>query len=47
MPQAEKNTQAMLTGMLTSLGFKHIIVTFGTPSPAQAASPSPSTSPSH
>jgi Protein of unknown function (DUF4230) len=29
LPQAEKNTQAMLTGMLTSLGFKNITVTFG------------------
>jgi hypothetical protein len=40
VPEAEKNTQAMLTGMLTSLGFRHIIVTFGTP--AAAPSPSPS-----
>jgi hypothetical protein len=31
LPEAEKNTQQMLTGMLTSLGFKHITVTFGTP----------------
>jgi hypothetical protein len=29
LPEAEKNTQEMLTGMLTSLGFKNIIVTFG------------------
>ena len=34
VPEAEKNTQAMLTGMLTSLGFKHIIVTFGPQAPA-------------
>jgi hypothetical protein len=27
--QAQKNTQAMLTGMLTSLGFKQITVSFG------------------
>jgi hypothetical protein len=27
--QAQKNTQEMLTGMLTSLGFKQITVTFG------------------
>ena len=31
LPEAEKNTQAMLTGMLTSLGFRHVTVTFGTP----------------
>src|ERR1700683_2149668 len=31
LPEAEKNTQQMLTGMLTSLGFRHITVTFGTP----------------
>jgi hypothetical protein len=31
--QAQKNTQEMLTGMLTSLGFKNITVTFG-PVPA-------------
>jgi hypothetical protein len=27
--EAQKNTEEMLTGMLTSLGFKHITVTFG------------------
>jgi len=43
VPEAEKNTQAMLTGMLTSLGFKHIIVTFGPEAPA----PAPTASPSH
>ena len=43
VPEAEKNTQAMLTGMLTSLGFKHIIVTFG----PQAPAPTPTASPSH
>ncbi|MGH3154756.1 MAG: DUF4230 domain-containing protein [Streptosporangiaceae bacterium] len=31
LPEAEKNTQEMLTGMLTSLGFKHVTVTFGAP----------------
>jgi hypothetical protein len=29
LAQAQKNTAEMLTGMLTSLGFKHITVTFG------------------
>jgi hypothetical protein len=29
IPDAEKNTQQMLTSMLTSLGFQHITVTFG------------------
>jgi hypothetical protein len=29
LAQAQKNTGEMLTGMLTSLGFKHITVTFG------------------
>ena len=29
LAQAQKNTEEMLTGMLTSLGFKHITVTFG------------------
>src|ERR1700733_7886090 len=43
VPEAEKNTQAMLTGMLTSLGFKHIIVTFGPEAPA----PAPTAPPSH
>ena len=33
LAQAQKNTQEMLTGMLTSLGFKQITVTFG-PEPA-------------
>jgi Protein of unknown function (DUF4230) len=31
LPEAERNTQQMLTGMLTSLGFQHITVTFGAP----------------
>jgi hypothetical protein len=34
--QAQKNTQEMLTGMLTSLGFKQITVSFGEPSTAPA-----------
>jgi hypothetical protein len=42
LPQAEKNTQEMLTGMLTSLGFKNITVTFG-----DARAPTPAPSPSH
>src|SRR5579862_7267613 len=31
LSEAQKNTAEMLTGMLTSLGFKHITVTFGAP----------------
>jgi len=34
--QAQKNTEEMLTGMLTSLGFKQITVTFGEPSTVPA-----------
>jgi hypothetical protein len=30
LAEAERNTRAMLDGMLTSLGFKRITVTFGT-----------------
>jgi hypothetical protein len=30
LADAQKNTQGMLTGMLTSLGFQHVTVTFGT-----------------
>ncbi len=33
LTEAQKNTEGMLTGMLTSLGFQHVTVTFG----AQAA----------
>ena len=29
LADAQKNTEAMLTGMLTSLGFRHVTVTFG------------------
>jgi Protein of unknown function (DUF4230) len=29
LTEAQKNTQAMLDGMLTSLGFQHVTVTFG------------------
>ena len=29
LPEAQKNTAGMLTGMLTSLGFQHVTVTFG------------------
>jgi hypothetical protein len=28
VPEAEKNTQQMLQGMLTSLGFQHVTVRF-------------------
>jgi hypothetical protein len=31
LTEAQKNTQGMLTGMLTSLGFQHVIVTFVAP----------------
>ena len=31
LAQAQKNTAAMLDGMLTSLGFQHVTVTFGSP----------------
>jgi hypothetical protein len=34
LPEAEKNTQQMLTGMLTSLGFQHVTVTFGGAAPS-------------
>jgi Protein of unknown function (DUF4230) len=29
LAEAQKNTQVMLQGMLTSLGFQHVTVTFG------------------
>jgi Protein of unknown function (DUF4230) len=29
LTEAQKNTESMLTGMLTSLGFQHVTVTFG------------------
>jgi len=32
--EAERNTRGMLTGMLSSLGFKRITVNFGSPAPA-------------
>ena len=32
LAEAQKNTQGMLDGMLTSLGFQHVTVTFGTSS---------------
>ena len=31
LTEAQKNTEGMLEGMLTSLGFQHVIVTFGSP----------------
>jgi uncharacterized protein DUF4230 len=40
LTDARKNTEGMLTGMLTSLGFKHVTVTFG----GTAAAPGPSAS---
>jgi hypothetical protein len=44
LADAQKNTQGMLTGMLTSLGFQHVTVTFGASgtgaSPAASASSS-------
>ncbi|HEX3956351.1 MAG TPA: DUF4230 domain-containing protein, partial [Trebonia sp.] len=37
LADAQKNTEGMLTGMLTSLGFQHVTVTFG--GPAASARP--------
>jgi Protein of unknown function (DUF4230) len=34
LPEAERNTRAMLTGMLSSLGFRRITVNFSAPAPA-------------
>jgi Protein of unknown function (DUF4230) len=34
LAEAERNTRDMLTGMLSSLGFKRITVNFGSPAPA-------------
>jgi hypothetical protein len=34
LAEAERNTRGMLTGMLSSLGFKRITVNFGSPAPA-------------
>jgi hypothetical protein len=34
LAEAERNTRGMLTGMLSSLGFKRIMVNFGSPAPA-------------
>jgi hypothetical protein len=34
LAEAERNTRGMLTGMLSSLGFKRITVSFGSPAPA-------------
>jgi len=31
LSEAQKNTEGMLNGMLTSLGFQHVTVTFGAP----------------
>jgi hypothetical protein len=35
LAEAERNTRGMLTGMLSSLGFKRITVSFGSPAPAR------------
>src|SRR6266851_6377610 len=35
LAQAERNTRAMLNGMLSALGFKRITVNFGSPAPAR------------
>ncbi len=39
LAEAQKNAEGMLDGMLTSLGFQHVTVTFGAaqPSAAQAS----------
>lgn len=43
--RAEANTRTMLQGMLTSLGFTQVTITFGTPPrPPHSATPSPSAS---
>jgi len=42
LADARKNTEGMLTGMLTSLGFQHVTVTFG--GPAASAGPTASAS---
>ena len=34
LTEAQKNTEGMLDGMLTSLGFQHVTVTFGSPAAA-------------
>ncbi len=34
LTEAQKNTEGMLEGMLTSLGFTHVTVTFGSPAPS-------------
>jgi hypothetical protein len=44
LADAQKNTQGMLTGMLTSLGFKHVTVTFGGTGAGQSPSAGPSSS---
>jgi hypothetical protein len=44
LADAQKNTQGMLTGMLTSLGFQHVTVTFGGTGTGTGAGPGPSAS---
>ena len=38
LAEAQKNTEGMLEGMLTSLGFQHVTVTFGSAPPGHPAS---------
>jgi hypothetical protein len=38
LTEAQKNTEGMLAGMLTSLGFQHVTVAFGARQPASPAS---------
>jgi Protein of unknown function (DUF4230) len=38
LTEAQKNAQGMLDGMLTSLGFQHVTVTFGSPPASPATS---------
>ena len=38
LTEAQKNAEGMLDGMLTSLGFQHVTVTFGAASAANRAS---------
>jgi hypothetical protein len=44
LADAQKNTEGMLTGMLTSLGFQHVTVTFGASGTGTGASPPASAS---
>ena len=46
LADAQKNTQGMLTGMLTSLGFQHVTVTFGGTGTGAGTGAGPGLSPS-